>query len=78
MWLDTLANTLVNMSGHGFDPDGCKLPAFKPKTENRAKLPEQPKKVADVVDEDRLTEDEMLGSNWRYHGTGRYTQADVD
>ena len=75
MWLDTLANALVEFSGHGFDPNGCKLPAFKPKSENRAKLPEQPKKVSDLVDDDLLTDEEMY--DWRYYGTGKETAARI-
>lgn len=68
MWLDTLADALVNMSGRGFNPDACPLPAFKPKQENRAALPKKEKKPVDVRDDGLLTDDEML--NWRYYGYG--------
>ena len=68
MWLDTLADALVNMSGRGFNPDACPLPAFKPKQENRAALPKKEKRPVEVRDDGLLTDDEML--NWRYYGYG--------
>ena len=67
-WLDNLAETLVTWSGKGFDPNGCQLPAFKPRQENRAALPKKEKKPVDVRDDGLLTDAEM--KNWRYYGTG--------
>lgn len=67
-WLDSLANALVEFSGNGFEPSACTLPAFKPKQENRAALPKQPKKVAEIRDDGLLTDEEM--KDWRYYGYG--------
>lgn len=75
MWLDKLANALVNMSGNGFDPDACPLPAFRPKLENTAKLPDAPKKTKEAIGDDLLTAEEML--DWRYCGYGERGQARV-
>lgn len=68
MWLDNLAQALVTFAGKGFDPQGCQLPAFKPKQEHRAALPKQPKKPVEVRDDGLLTDEEML--DWRYYGYG--------
>lgn len=69
MWLESLAKTLVEWSGNGFDPQGCTLPAYKPKQEPRAALPKQPKKVVEVRDDGLLSDEEML--DWRYYGYGK-------
>jgi len=68
-WLDNLAHTLVEWSGKGFDPNGCTLPAFKPKHEPRAALPKREKKPVEVRDDGLLTDEEM--KDWRYYGTGK-------
>jgi hypothetical protein len=70
MWLDNLAQALVTFAGKGFDPQGCQLPAFKPKQEHRAALPKQPKKPVEVRDDGLLSDDELAEPNWRYsiHG----------
>ncbi len=67
-WLDTLANAIAEMSGNGFNPHGCPLPAFKPKQENRAALPKKENKAVEVRDDGLLTDEEML--DWRYYGYG--------
>ena len=66
--LDSLAGAIVDFSGNGFDPQGCTLPAYKPKQEPRAALPKKEKKVADLTNDDLLTEEEMR--SWKYYGTG--------
>lgn len=68
MWLDNLAEALVNLAGKGFDETACQLPAFKPKQENRAALPKKEKKLVEIRDNGLLTDDEML--DWRYYGYG--------
>jgi len=75
MWLETLANALVEWSGNGFDQTACPLPAFKPKREATAKLPDAPKKMKEVIGDDLLTAEEML--DWRYCGYGERGQARV-
>ena len=76
-WLDNLANALVTMSGNGFNPDASRLPAFKPKALPTAKIPEKPRKAADVTSEDLLTDEDLMRSNWRYQGRAM-TKAEVE
>jgi len=68
-WLETLANAIAEMSGNGFNPHGCHLPAYKPKQENRATLPKKEKKPVEIRDDGLLTDEEML--DWRYYGYGK-------
>lgn len=75
MWLDNLAQALVTFAGKGFDPQGCQLPAFKPKQEHRAALPKKEKKPVEVRDDGLLTDEEM--KNWRYYGTGKESEARI-
>lgn len=76
-WLDNLANAIVTMSGNGFNPDASRLPAFKPKAPPTAKIPDKPRKAADVTSEDLLTDEDLMQSNWRYQGRAM-TKAEVE
>ena len=59
-WLDDLAKALVNVSGNGFNANGCQLPEYRATRLNTAKLPENKKKQAvDIVDDGLYTDDEI-------------------
>lgn len=57
--LESAANFFVELSGNGFDPQGCQLPAFQKVKPPSIKPPEKKKKVAIESDEDLYSDEEI-------------------
>lgn len=58
--IDSVATFFVELSGNGFDPEGCKLPAFKTVKPPSIKPPEKKKKPIIETDDDLYTDDEIM------------------
>jgi len=57
--LESIATIFVEISGNGFNPEGCKLPAFKAYKPPTAKVPVEKKKAVEQDQSDIYTWEEI-------------------
>ena len=58
-FLESIATIFVEISGNGFNPEGCKLPAFKAYKPPTAKVPVEKKKAVEQDQSDIYTWEEI-------------------